>query len=76
MLEKNRLNSASNIVIITAIILLAGIITMLYGVLHNRTFIIYFGVFITIGTSFTIITLAITSNINIKRGLTDKSRKL
>ncbi|HVO73592.1 MAG TPA: hypothetical protein VMT35_06190 [Ignavibacteriaceae bacterium] len=76
MLEKNRLNSVSNIVIIVAVIELAGVITMLCGFLYSKTFIIYFGIFVSCATAFTIIILTITSNINVKGGLTYKSRKL
>ena len=54
MLQKrNSVITISTIVI--AIILLAGVAMMIYGNIHNNSFINYFGVFITGATSFIVI---------------------
>ncbi|MHB1689007.1 MAG: hypothetical protein ACYCVH_16770 [Ignavibacteriaceae bacterium] len=54
MLKKRNSVIATNTIVL-AIILLAGIIMMIYGYIHNNSFIIYVGVFIIGATSFIVI---------------------
>ena len=60
--KRNLSNNTNKIFLFLAMILLFGIITMIIGFANNNSFIIYFGVFITGATSFSIIFQTIISN--------------
>ena len=63
MLKRKSLsNKIDKIILLFAIILLAGVIAMIIGFANNNSFIIYFGVLLTASASFLILFKTIIPN--------------